>query len=117
MSPKGDTGGEPASAGDPGDAPHYTLSYKRSAKKAVAKISQPKARERVESAIEDLADDPRPAGSRQLSGRHSVYRRIDVGGVGGEYRVIYEVRDEELVVLVVIVGQREGVYDILKRLG
>jgi mRNA-degrading endonuclease RelE of RelBE toxin-antitoxin system len=40
-----------------------------------------------------------------------------VGGVGGEYRVIYEVRDKELVVLVVIVGQREGVYNILKRLG
>lgn len=40
-----------------------------------------------------------------------------MGGVGGEYRVIYEVRDKELVVLVVIVGQREGVYNILKRLG
>jgi len=106
----GDAGGNP-------DAPRYALSYKSSAKKAVASIPQRKARERVEDAIEDLASEPRPPHSKQLKGKHSVYRRIDVGGVGGEYRVIYEVRDKELVVLVVIVGQREGVYNILKRLG
>jgi mRNA-degrading endonuclease RelE of RelBE toxin-antitoxin system len=40
-----------------------------------------------------------------------------MGGVGVEYRVIYEVRDDELVVVIVVVGPREGVYDILKRLG
>lgn len=110
MSPTGDTGGG-------SEAPLYTLSYKRSAKKAVAKISQPKARQRVEDAIEDLAEEPRPPASKQLSGKHSIYRRIDVSGVGSEYRVIYEVRDKELVIVVVIVGQREGVYDMLKRLG
>ncbi len=103
-----------------GDAPRYALSYKRSAKKAVSKIPQPKARERVEDAIEALAEEPRPPKSKQLHGKHAIYRRIDVGGVGGEYRVIYEVRDDELVVVVVVVvvvGPREGVYDILKRLG
>ncbi|MGB3682610.1 MAG: type II toxin-antitoxin system RelE/ParE family toxin, partial [Rubrobacteraceae bacterium] len=66
----------------------------------MAKIPQPKARERVENAIEDLADEPRSPSSKQLRGKHGIYRRIDVGGVGGEYRVIYEVRDTELVVLV-----------------
>lgn len=106
----GDTGG--GSAGS-----RYRLSYKNSAKKAVAKIPQAKARQRIEDAIEELADEPRPAHSKQLQGKHSIYRRIDVGGVGGEYRVIYEVRDTELVIVVVIVGQREGVYDMLKRLG
>lgn len=100
-----------------GGTPRYTLSYKRSAKKAVAKIPQPKARGRVEDAIEELASEPRPPGSKQLRGKYAIYRRIDVGGVGGEYRIIYEVRDDELVVLVVIVGQREGVYDMLKSLG
>lgn len=100
-----------------GDAPRYAFAYKKSAKKAVAKIPQPKARGRVEDAIEDLADEPRPPNSKQLKGQMSVYRRIDVGGVGGEYRVIYEVRDDELVVVVVVVGPREGVYDILRRLG
>ncbi len=95
----------------------YTVSTKRSAAKAIDKIPQRKARDRVEVAIEALAEEPRPSHSKQLKGKHSVYRRIDVGGVGGEYRVIYEVRDDELVVVVVIVGPREGVYDILKRLG
>lgn len=100
-----------------GDTPRYALSYKKSAKKAVDKIPQLKARERVEDAIEDLADEPRAPHSKQLQGKHSIYQRIDVGGVGVEYRVIYEVRDAELVVVVVIVGTREGVYDLLKRLG
>ena len=110
MSPEGDTGGGP-------DAPRYALGYKRSAKKAIARIPQRKARERVEDAIEGLADEPQPSHSKQRKGKHAVYRRIDVGGVGGEYRVIYEVRDDDLAVVVVIVGPREGVYDILKRLG
>ena len=109
MYPEGDTGSSRKT-------PRYAISYKRSAKKAVAKIPQPKARERVEDAIEDLSDEPRPPNSKQLRGKHSVYRRIDVGGVGGEYRVIYEVREDELAVVVVIVGSREGVYDILRRL-
>ena len=92
----------------------YTVSTKRSARKAVDKIPQRKARERVEDTIEDLAEEPRPPNSKKLQGKHSSYRRI---GVGGEYRIIYEVRDKELVVVVVIVAQREGVYEILKRLG
>lgn len=110
MSPEGGVGSD-------SEAPRYSLSYKRSAKKAVAKIPQRRARRRVEDAIEDLASNPRPPASKQLSGKHSIYRRIDVSGVGSEYRVIYEVRDDELVILVVIVGQREGVYEMLKRLG
>ncbi len=95
----------------------YTVSTKRSARKAIDKIPQRKARERVEDTIEDLAEEPRPPNSKKLQGKHSSYRRIDVGGVGGEYRIIYEVRDKDLVVVVVIVAQREGVYEILKRLG
>lgn len=100
-----------------GDAPRYALAYKKSTKKAVAKIPQQRARKRIEDAIESLAIEPRPSGSKHLQGKHSVYRRIDVGVVGVEYRVIYEVRDDELVVVIVVVGPREGLYDILKRLG
>lgn len=92
----------------------YTLRTKRSARKAIDKIPQPKARGRVEDAIEALAEEPCPPGNKQLQGKHPAYRRIEVGR---EYRVIYEVREEELVVLVVVVGQREGVYELLKRLG
>ncbi len=94
----------------------YTVNTKRSARKAIDKIPQRKARLRVEDAVEGLAEDPRPPKSKQLRGKYAIYRCIDVGAVGGEYRIIYEVRDDELVVVVVIVGQREGVYEFLKRL-
>ena len=53
-----------------------------------------------------------PADSRQLRGELGVYRRVREGS----YRIVYEVRDEELVVLVVLVAQREGVYDTLRRM-
>jgi len=68
----------------------------------------------VEDAIEALAADPRPAGAEKLSGtpRGTVLWRIKEGA----FRVVYEVRDGELVVLVVLVAQREGVYELLRRL-
>ncbi|MDP9438499.1 MAG: type II toxin-antitoxin system RelE/ParE family toxin [Actinomycetota bacterium] len=90
----------------------YRVNIKRSARKAIDRILQKKARQRVEDRIVALADDPRPADSRQLQGELSVYRRLREGS----YRIVYEVRDEELVVLVVLVAQREGVYDTLRRM-
>jgi mRNA interferase RelE/StbE len=92
----------------------YTVNIKSSASKSIRKIPQRKARIRVEDAIEALAKEPRPEQSKQLEGKYSKYRRI---AVGGEYRIVYQVRDKELLVLVVIVAQREGVYEILRRLG
>jgi mRNA interferase RelE/StbE len=90
----------------------YRVDIKRSARKAIDRIPQRKARRRVEDRIEALAQDPRPPESRQLRGELGVYRRVREGS----YRIVYEVRDEELVVLVVLVGQREGVYDLLRRM-
>lgn len=92
----------------------YTVNIRSSASKSIKKIPQRKSRKRVEDAIEALGDDPRPQKSKRLEGKYSAYRRI---AVGKEYRVVYEVRDTELLVLVVLVSQREGVYEILKRLG
>ena len=54
--------------------------------------------------IEALGANPRPAGTKKLAGGESLYR-IRVG----EYRVIYQVRDQVLVVLVKI-GHRRDVY-------
>ena len=94
----------------------YTISIKRSARKAIDKIPQRKARERVEDAIENLGEEPRPPKSKKLQGKFSAYWRIDVGGVGVEYRIVYEVRDDELAVVVVLVGPREGIYDLVRRI-
>jgi len=60
---------------------------------------------RVQAAIELLADEPRPPGCVKLSGEESVFRvRV------GSFRILYEVNDGELVVLVVSVGHRRDIY-------
>lgn len=60
---------------------------------------------RIIIAIAALANDPRPHGWEKLSGEESLYRiRI------GDYRVIYQVSDEKLLVLIVRVGHRRDIY-------
>ncbi|WP_166972477.1 type II toxin-antitoxin system RelE family toxin [Brevibacterium atlanticum] len=82
----------------------YSISYVPSAAKAIRKLDRPIAR-RLVSAIKELSDDPRPPGCIQLKGG-SGELRIRVG----DYRVIYEVFDNELVVLVLHLGHRREVY-------
>jgi mRNA interferase RelE/StbE len=60
---------------------------------------------RIVRRIDVLADDPRPSGARKLRGSDDVWR-ICVG----EYRVLYRIEDERLVILVVKVGHRREVY-------
>jgi len=56
--------------------------------------------------IEQLAQDPRPAGCKKLRGRQSQYRvRL------GDYRVIYSIEEEALVVRVIKVGHRRDIYE------
>lgn len=62
-------------------------------------------RRRIVRRIEALAEDPRPGGVRKLADSDSTYRiRI------GDYRVIYDVLDDRLLVLVVKVGHRRDIY-------
>ena len=81
----------------------YTVEILRSAQKRLAKIDG-QDRSRIIVAIRALANDPRPVGSKKLSGRSAWRIRI------GAYRVIYEIRDSQLLVLVVAVGHRGEVY-------
>ena len=60
---------------------------------------------RIMAAIESLAEDPRPVGCKKPAGSEHTYR-IRVG----DYRVIYDIRDGELVVFVVRVRHRRDVY-------
>ena len=61
--------------------------------------------QRVDTAIRGLAVAPHPPGSKKLQGTDDLYR-IRVAA----YRVIYQVEDEHLVVLVVNVGHRRDIY-------
>ena len=62
---------------------------------------EPSARRRVQAAIELLADQPRPSGAKKLVGGNGEWRVRT-----GDYRVVYEVRDDVLLVLVVAIGHR-----------
>jgi len=53
-------------------------------------------------AIESLSDDPRPSGVEKLSGQDRYRLRQ------GNYRIIYEINDIEVLVVVVKVGHRTG---------
>ncbi|QLQ40341.1 type II toxin-antitoxin system RelE family toxin [Micromonospora robiginosa] len=79
----------------------------RAAAKLLRKLDRP-VQARLVTAIAGLAVDPRPAGVKALVG-HPGLLRIRVGS----YRVVYVVRDDELIVLVVQLGHRSDVYDAL----
>jgi mRNA interferase RelE/StbE len=85
----------------------YTIEWRPSARKEVRRLD-PSVRRRVITAIEALADDPRPPGSVTLTGSPG-WRRIRIGS----YRVIYDINDRALVVLVLRVGSRGSVYRAL----
>jgi mRNA interferase RelE/StbE len=62
-------------------------------------------RERVARAIDALASDPRPAGVKKLQGDANLWRiRL------GAYRIVYEIYDDKLIVLIVRVADRKDIY-------
>lgn len=81
----------------------YTIEILRSAQKRLAKIDR-QDQAAVLSAIRNLADTPRPIGCKRLSGRPAWRLRI------GNYRIIYEIYDDRLIILVISVGHRSEVY-------
>lgn len=60
----------------------------------------------IVQALEGLAVAPRPAGVKKLKGNDGFYR-IRVG----DYRIIYQINDGKLIILVVLIGNRRDVYD------
>jgi len=83
----------------------YSVFIKPSAAKEIEAVGQKDDRQRIVTRIRSLARDPRLFGSEKLSGREDLYR-IRVG----QYRVVYTVGDDELVVLIIRVGHRKNVY-------
>jgi len=81
----------------------YRLVIKPSAAKEIEALPK-QDRRRIVAKILSLSRDPRPPGCEKLSG-HDQYRLRQ-----GNYRILYEIRDLVLVVVVVKVGHRRDVY-------
>jgi len=81
----------------------YSLEIKRSAAKELAQLP-PKDRGRIIARIQALAEDPRPVGAEKLSGQERYRVRQ------GDYRILYEIEDQILRIMVVKIGHRRDVY-------
>ena len=80
----------------------YKVEIKRSAVKEIKKIPSADLK-RIMAVIGALSQDPRPMGSIKLSGKEQYRLRC------GNYRILYTIEDQVLVVYVVKVGHRKDV--------
>ena len=81
----------------------YKVEFAKSVRKDFKKIPQLEVG-KILNAIFELAKDPRPPSSKKLKGEKLYRIRI------GNYRVIYEIQDERLLVSVIKLGHRKDVY-------
>ena len=91
--------------------PLYTLKFTPAALRGLEKLD-PSVRRKVFSDIEKLNENPRPHGVEKMKTKEKLYR-VYVRP-GKNYRAIYQIRDEALLVLVVKVGDRKAVYRRVK---
>ena len=82
----------------------YSIEFDKSVKKTLSKLPN-EVIKKILDAIAELADNARPNGCKKLQSKGDSYR-IRVGN----YRIIYEINDDELLVLVVEIGDRKEIY-------
>ena len=81
----------------------YKIEIKRSALKEIKQLPA-KDLKRILAKIESLSDDPRPVDCKKLSTEEKYRIRY------GVYRILYEIKDDVLIVYVVKVGHRKDIY-------
>jgi len=81
----------------------YRITFKKSVSKDLKKIPKNDIL-RILEVIKALAADPRPPQSKKLSGQEKFRLRQ------GNYRILYSIEDDQLIVQVVKVGHRRDVY-------
>ena len=85
----------------------YELRIKKSAAEELEAVSRKADRQRLVQQIQSLADNPGQPGCKKLSGSNKYRIRQ------GNYRIVYSVEDDKLVVYVVKIGDRKDVYKAL----
>lgn len=81
----------------------YKVRIERKAQKNLAKVQEPYY-SNIKTAILDLGKNPRPPGFIKLKGRDAFRIRV------ASYRIIYEIQDAILLVVVIDLGHRKKVY-------
>ena len=82
----------------------YRIEIQTKAKRQL-KSFEGTTQERIRRGIDQLKSDPRGSNCKPLKGFHGIWRlRV------GDYRVIYSIKDDQLLVLVLEVGHRREVY-------
>jgi len=81
----------------------YILNFSRFAIKELEKINEPYYSS-IKHAIISLITNPRPKGCKKLKGRDGYRIRT------GNYRIIYEIFDNELLITVIAIGHRKDIY-------
>lgn len=82
----------------------YRIEFTRRAARDLERFDR-RARLRIVEAVAGLGIDPRPAGVKKLKGEDNAWR-IRVG----DYRVIYEIHDNSVLIVVFRGGHRRGIY-------
>jgi mRNA interferase RelE/StbE len=82
----------------------YRIELTTQAAKQLATLER-QTLKRIAARIDALAEDPRPASARKLSGKEALFR-IRVG----DYRVIYRIIDRTVLVTIIRIGHRRDVY-------
>jgi mRNA interferase RelE/StbE len=83
---------------------NYRVEVSLAAVRQLRKLD-PVALRRVQAAVELVANDPRPRGASKLVGGDGAWRVRT-----GDYRIVYEIHDDVVLVLVLAAGRRREIY-------
>jgi len=84
----------------------YKIEIKKSATKEISKLPN-KEIHRIIDKIQALSEEPRPNTCKKLSGDEKYRIRV------GNYRILYSIEDNVLVVYIVKVGHRKNIYEMI----
>ncbi len=82
----------------------YTIVFAPRAEKDFKKLDKP-IQKQLRPKIDALAKNPRHHGAEKLAGEDDLYRIRS-----GDYRIVYQIQDKQLVVLLVKIGHRREIY-------
>lgn len=83
---------------------NYSIELSRKAVKALQSI--PKSEQKkIQSKIDKLRKNPLPVGNQKLAGMENLFRIRS-----GDYRIIYQIKKNKLLILVLNIGHRKEIY-------